>query len=344
MTPSRKEDPLSKRYAYKLSTNLIGFGIGIFAAGIVPRGLGPKAYGDFSFLSDFFSRLVGFFDTGTSLGFFTKISQRNREYALIRYYWGFVSVASIILVVLISGVLLLGQEKLIWPDQEPRFIWLAVFWGLLTWVSENISKLVDAYALTARGEIIRMSQKLIGTAMLLLMFWLNRFTLTEFFVYHYLILLFICAAWWHILRDNGIPLLPGKKLTRPKVIAYTKEFYTYSAPLLVYALVGLVVGIFDRWLLQKFAGSAQQGFYGLSYRIGTICFLFTSALTPLFMREFSVAFGEKKKKRCAGFFQDMFRCSTPSRPILPFSSPCKPTKWAWSWAAPNLKEPVLRSQ
>jgi len=49
-----------------------------------------------------------------------------------------------------------------------------------------------------------------------------------------------------------------------------------------------VGGIFDRWLLQYFGGSVQQGFYSLSYQIGTICFLFTGAMTPLLMREYSI--------------------------------------------------------
>lgn len=51
--------------------------------------------------------------------------------------------------------------------------------------------------------------------------------------------------------------------------------------------------MFDVWILQKFAGSVQQGFYGLALRISGVCFLFASSMTPLITREFSIAFGNK---------------------------------------------------
>lgn len=93
------------------------------------------------------------------------------------------------------------------------------------------------------------------------------------------------------------------RISKTQIIAYAKEFYQYSHPLVVYALVGLFVGILDRWLLQVFSGSVQQGFYGLSYQIGAVCFLFTSAMTPLIMREFSIAFVKQDLNQMAHLFR-----------------------------------------
>jgi O-antigen/teichoic acid export membrane protein len=56
-------------------------------------------------------------------------------------------------------------------------------------------------------------------------------------------------------------------------------------------------------MLQKFSGSVEQGFYGLSYQIGAICFLFTSAMTPLITREFSIAFGENNLPEMSRVFR-----------------------------------------
>ncbi len=265
------------------------FAISIATAGLIPRGLGPRAYGEFSFLSDFFSKVVGFLNTGTSLGFFAKISQRQHEHALIRFYWGFFGFACVGMVLLVAGASVLGVENYLWPSQQLKYVWLAVVWGGLIWMSENISKLVDAYALTAKGEIIRVSQKILGTGLLLLLFWLDRFSLTMFFAYQYVITLFLCLAWARILRQHGVPVWPRRKLNRPEIRSYSKEFYTYSAPLFVYSLVSLVTGIFDRWILQTFSGSVEQGYFGLSVSIGAVCFLFASAMTPLILREFAVA-------------------------------------------------------
>jgi O-antigen/teichoic acid export membrane protein len=73
----------------------------------------------------------------------------------------------------------------------------------------------------------------------------------------------------------------------------TKEFVEYCHPLLAYSIVGLIAGFFDIWLLQKISGSEQTGFYGLAYSLAAMCFLFTSAMTPIITREFSKSYEQK---------------------------------------------------
>lgn len=106
-----------------------------------------------------------------------------------------------------------------------------------------------------------------------------------------------------IVKSHVASLWAYWKISKEQVLAYAKEFYQYSHPLFVYALVGLFVGILDRWLLQVFSGSVQQGFYGLSYQIGAVCFLFTSAMTPLITREFSIAFAKQDLNQMAHLFR-----------------------------------------
>lgn len=106
-----------------------------------------------------------------------------------------------------------------------------------------------------------------------------------------------------IIKKHVASLRVCWKISRDQILAYAKEFYQYSHPLFIYALVGLFVGILDRWLLQIFSGSVQQGFYGLSYQIGAICFLFTSAMTPLIMREFSIAYAKRDLTQMAHLFR-----------------------------------------
>jgi O-antigen/teichoic acid export membrane protein len=132
---------------------------------------------------------------------------------------------------------------------------------------------------------------------------MNQLNLTHFFFYHYFILIFLALAFIWVMERSGHSLRRSWKLSLNKIKGYTKEFYSYSHPLFVYALVGLIVGILDRWMLQKFAGSVEQGFYGLSYQIGAVCFLFTSAMTPLITREFAIAFGEKDLREMARLFR-----------------------------------------
>ena len=288
-----EKDSLEKRYLYKLSTNLISVPIGFITQVIILRSLGPHAYGNFNFLTNFFIQVTGFFDSGTSMGFYTKLSQRLEESGLVRFYWGFVAIITILIVFLVSSIFLLNGQNRIWVEQESRYIWMGLFWGLLYWMSGIVHKIVDAYGLTVRGELVRIKQKLVGLAILGVMFLSGNFTLALFFLYHFFMFFVLLILWWNVLRVKKIGLIPKERLSKVRIKSYSSEFYRYSMPLFTYALVGLVTGILDRWLLQKYGGSAEQGYYSLSYQIGAICFLFTSALTPLFMREMSIAYGRK---------------------------------------------------
>jgi len=87
------------------------------------------------------------------------------------------------------------------------------------------------------------------------------------------------------------------------IINLSKEFAEYCHPLLVYSIIGLVAGFFDIWLLQKVAGSEQMGFYGLAYSLAAVCFLFTSAMTPIITREFSKSYEQKDLNKMKKLFR-----------------------------------------
>lgn len=296
-------DSLRKRYVYKLSTNLIGLVISLVTQAIIPRGLGPRAYGDFNFLTNFFNQIVGFLDMGTSICFYTKLSQRPREVSLVSFYLFFSGLVSLTVIGFVSIIQGTYTGGLIWPNQKIIYIYLAAVWGILTWFVKVLNKMADAYGITVSTEIARMVQKVLGLILIILLFVFHQLQLANFFFYHYVIMAFLILTFSWIMKRTGHSLKQGWKLSVDRVKTYIREFYQYSNPLFVFALVGLIVGIFDRWLLQVFSGSVEQGFFGLSYQIGFLCFLFTSAMTPLITREFAIAYGKQDLGQMAQLFR-----------------------------------------
>jgi O-antigen/teichoic acid export membrane protein len=297
------EDSLKKRYFFKLSTNLVGFAISLVTQAIIPRGLGPKAYGDFNFLTNFFMQVVAFLDMGTSLCFYTKLAQRPREATLISFYFYF-----FILISLNIGIFLLvaqtsEKSNLLWPNQTLFYISCAAVWGILTWFIDILGKMADAYGITVSTEMVRMTQKVIGLPVLIMLFFLGKLSLTNFFFYHYGIMFFLIVAFIWVMNNKGYSLTQHWRLPAVQVKAYVKEFFTYSHPLFSFALIAMVAGIFDRWLLQIFCGSVEQGFFGLSMQIGALCFLFTSAMAPLLTREFAIAHDKGDLNHMVHLFQ-----------------------------------------
>lgn len=286
---------------FKLLTNIVVFVLNIITAGIIPRGLGPTQYGNFTFLTDFFRKIFAFLDTGTSTAFFTKLSQRQNENGIIRFYTKFILIVLFFVILFVFGFSY--NTETLWPEQEIKYIWLALFWGFLTWLSQIVSKMVDAYALTAKGEVIRIFQQIFAVSFLLFLFWAKKFSLTNFFIYHFVILILLISAWLVLIVKNGYRLFPKEKASNQETKGYFKEFYTYSGPLIIYALVVLIVGILDRLLLQKYGGSVQQGYFGLSFKISSICLMFTTAMSPLILREFAIAFKNKNIELMRSMFK-----------------------------------------
>lgn len=296
-------DLLKKRYLAKLFANLIGVGIGLFSQALIVRGLGPKAYGDFGFLSNIFNRVVGFLDMGTSNGFYTKLSQRQNDFTLVSFYVGLFSGFTFALLIIFTLFLhLTGYYKTILPDQKLLFIYMCMFFAFLTWFVQILNKTADAYGITVYTEIARIIQKIMGFSIIAALFFTNQLSLFHFFLYHYVILAILAIAIICVAEYKGHSFRRNWKLSYDKIKAYTGEFYHYSHPLFVASLVVLVVGIFDHWMLQKFGGSVQQGYYFLAYQIGAIYYLFTSAMTPLIMREFSISFGKNDLSEMARLF------------------------------------------
>ncbi|GER94604.1 polysaccharide biosynthesis protein [hot springs metagenome] len=296
-------DSLKSRYFYKLSTNIIGLLFNVVAQAIIPRGLGPKTYGDFNFLTNFFNQVVTFLDMGTSIGFYTKLSQRPKELGLVSFYFYFMGIVSAGVLGFVAITVVTSINTSIWIEQEVLYIYMAAIWGILMWFSQILNQMIDGYGLTVSGEKTKILQKALGLILILLLYGFHQLNLINFFYYNYIILLVLAGAFIWIMQHNGYLIKDVWRLSWEQIKRYLKEFYQYSHPLFSYAVVGLVVGIFDRWLLQVYSGSIQQGFYSFSYQIGAICFLFTSAMTPLLIREFSIAYGQQDLSEMARLFR-----------------------------------------
>jgi O-antigen/teichoic acid export membrane protein len=284
-----KVDTLGKRYAFKLGANVAGLPVNFLVQVLATRSLGPAAYGSFSFLNGFFMEVVTFLDAGTSTALYTKLCARPQERALTAFYWRLAGVIALVLLGLVAVVQLAGAGHLVWPGQLRGYVWLGAACALGMWMTNTVGRIVDAYGRTAMGEVARLVQRILLLAGLIALWGYGSLTLSHFFVAQ------IAAAlvlWWlseRVLRRTRETLLPFVALSREQTRAYCREFWEYSHPLITYAFAGLVGGVADKWMLQRFAGSVEQGFFGLATQVGTVCFLLTSSFVPLIGREFAQA-------------------------------------------------------
>jgi len=286
------EDSLKKRYSVKLFANIISGVIGMILIAIVPQALGPIAYGQFVYLQDFFMKIIGFLDMGSSVAFFTKLSAKHTRKELITFYFLYSLLILIILYIFIYLISIFSYTKHILPGIQNEFIYMGLLFGFITWFTSIFMKISDAYALTVSVELIKIGHKIVSLLLLLYFIYFTTFNLDSYFYFHYISLFsFLFILSWLFIKKGIFEKRLFSLSFKLKVLI--REFIDYCSPLFTYSILGIVVGLFDIWLLQTMAGSVQTGFYGLSYSLAAMCFIFTGAMTPIITREFAKSYEKK---------------------------------------------------
>lgn len=281
---------LKKRYIIKLFANIISGIIGAILVAIVPKSLGPIAYGQFIYIQDFFAKFIGFLDMGSSTAFFTKLSADNNRKELISFYFIYSFIVFLLILSFILAIYILDVSKNILPNIPSQYIIMGLFYGFFVWISQIFTKISDAYALTVSVELLRIVHKILSLFLLLYFIYFSNFDLENYFIFHYISLVsFLLILIWLFIQKDILKDIVLSALSS-KISSLVKEFVEYCHPLVIYSILSLIVGFLDIWMLQKFGGSEQTGFYGLAYSLAAICFLFTSAMTPIITREFAKSY------------------------------------------------------
>lgn len=294
----RSTPTLARRYIFKLLANIASIPVYLLMEALLPRALGPHMYGNYSFATNLFQQLTGFLDMGTSTCFYNALSRRQSETGLIGFY---LRVTAAVMGIILLAVACMGIPEVgavLMPDVPLWLAPLAALWAFLTWWGRVLRSMNDAVGATVASEVMRTIVSLLTVALLSLLFfadWLNIYTL---FGQQYLMLGATALGYWLVTRaswhESGAPL--HFRLDSGQMRSYRKEFFDYSHPLFVQGLLSFFLLTSERWLLQWFDGSVEQGFFALSQKVSMACFLFVSAMTPLIMRELSIAWGNNDRE------------------------------------------------
>jgi O-antigen/teichoic acid export membrane protein len=296
------KDSLKKRYVYKLSTNVIGGFINLFSIAIIPRALGVINFGNFNFITTIITQFINLLEFRTSTCFYTKLAQRPKENKLVLFYSFLSLLIFLILSFLIIGITFSPIKQFVFQDQSSDIIVYALFFVTLTWILEIFVKIMDAHGETVPLEKMRMLNKVLGGVLLVILYFSNLLNLNNYFYYQYFLLFILLYYLYRYLKRNSY-LIFDSSLRKADFISYLKEFYKYSGPLGFYVILQFIHISFDRWILQYYGGSYQQGIYSFSFGITSVCLVFTTTMIPLFTRELSVAAGEQNIKQMASLYR-----------------------------------------
>ena len=281
------ESSLGKRFLTKLASNGVKIVCSFATLGLIPRALGVEAYGDFGFLTIFFNRVFKLLKMGTSTAYFVKISKDATNKVIVGFYFYYMMILSVLIFSSVYLTVNSDFKQLIFLGQKSLFIFAACSVGFLQFFLEFLNNTNDAYGYTIQNEVRTICVAVLNAVVLALMFLTDNITLGNIFILNALIIIISIVLGHSVLRINRVNVYERLNLKKQEIYDSVVEFYTYSNPLVINGIVTFVAIMLDRWLLQRFHGSTEQGYYTLALQISAAIMLFSNSMSSLLLREMS---------------------------------------------------------
>lgn len=252
---------------------------------LIARALGASRYGDLSFLLGSFAAMNLLLDAGSTPAFYTFISERRRPPVFFAFYltWtlGVQFFGSML-------ILLLAPQRAVsavWLGQSRADILLAFcasfavsqLWMFVSQMGEAARKTVVIQAITVSQAVVHL--------VLVAAFWkAGLLSVRTVLILQFAEMALIAAVVgprvlrWNLLEDGSVRL---REVVR--------AFVDYCRPLVLLSIIGFAYTFADRWMLQRFGGAQQQGFFSIGQQFSAIGLLATSAVLNVFWKEVAEA-------------------------------------------------------
>lgn len=300
MSPQRS---VVARLTVSLFGNAVRSAVAVISGLVVARALGPADYGGFVFLLATLTVMRQLLDMGSSTAFYTFISQRPRGRRFYHFYAGWQ---------LVQIALVLALVALLLPDWAIRMIWLGHerTTVLLACAATLLQQQVWSIA-TQIGESRRQTRQVqvagVYVALLhLLVIWalahFGLMTQTRLFL---LIALEYAVATPLLFHWIGNPA--EVDVAEPDWRGIAAEYWRYCRPLVLNSWVGVAYGFADNWLLQRFGGATEQGYFAASSQLSAVTLLATTSLLQIFWKEAAECYHQNNLQRAQQLFDKSIR-------------------------------------
>jgi O-antigen/teichoic acid export membrane protein len=301
-----KFQSIKSRFLISVCGNLIKSIISFISGVIVARGLNPTGYGDLMFLLGSFTAIRSLMDLGISNAFYTFISQSSRNTKFYIFYFALICFQFFTALLLVSILLPNSIIEIVWINHVRSDILLAF---LATFIQQQIWQTVgnigEAKRKTFQVQILNISITLFHLIILIIL--LNYNLITVKIILWLLIIVYLIASvisYW-ILRNNKIENgIPESELSFREMI---NIYWDYCKPLALLSLFGFIYEFTDRWMLQKYGGAEQQGFYQISYQFAAVALLATTSILRVFWKEVAEAYSLNDNKKVAVLYKKVSR-------------------------------------
>jgi O-antigen/teichoic acid export membrane protein len=292
------------RFIVSVLNNIFRAGIS-FATGIlVARGLSPDGYGDFAFLLGSFVAIRSLLDMGSSSAFYTFLSQRARDRRFYLFYFVWLALQLFVTLLLIACIMPSEMIEQIWLGHSRGMIilaFLAAFMQQQVW--QMIGQIGEAARKTVRIQLLNTAVAITYLAAVWIVMVCGIMSVE--LMLQVLILQYAGAAfgaYWFLKETNDRPVEIEVTLKQ-----MARDFLVYCRPLIGLYIVNFFYLFAGKWMLQKFGGAAQQGYFQVASQFAQVSLLATGSILQIFWKEIAEATAQGNHERVAHLYQSINR-------------------------------------
>lgn len=281
--------------------------IAFFTGLLVARGLNPTGFGDYSFLLGSFTAIRTLLDMGSSTAFYTFLAQKPRGRGFYLSYLAWLVLQFAITALLLTLLMPVSMIQKVWLGHSQAVILLAFaasFMQQQVW--QTLNQIGESARMTVRVQAIGMAVAVGHLALVSLLLWYGWLSVTMLFcliIFEYA----LATIWsfWFLRRKAGETGAVDDETFCFR--ALLQEYLRYCKPLMLVAWAGFLYEFLDRWMLQRFGGAGQQGFYQIAYQFSAVSLLATSSILNVFWKEIAEAHGRGDTGRVALIYHKVNR-------------------------------------
>lgn len=279
---------VSKRYFFSIITSLFRALLGFSTGMLLARFLGPKDYGNMSFLLGTFLAIRQLLDMGSAQAFFTFMSQKLRSKYFVLSYFAWLMLQFFMVIFFIGLLFPASWVQTIWHG-EHRFLIIMAFAAafLQNSVWPSLQQALEAQRLTYKSQGIGITIVILHIVAVYILWLFGKIGLYSVFAaifIEYLIAAFIA---FRFLEFPSSEENEEEILTRGHIF---RMFIKYCTPIILYSSIGFIYSFADTWLLQNYGGSVKQAYYAVSAQFAAVALLATASISNIFYKEIAEAY------------------------------------------------------
>lgn len=279
----------SGRYLAKLISNIVTVGINFLTLTFITRALTPIDYSQYEFVTAIFTNLISGTAVALPIAYFVWASKNDKQESLGIATWLTLSFYTVqFLAFFVFALISIAGDfaVLFWPGVTSSVLLLGLAFASSNAVLDIFARLGDARALTKQTEIRKTVQSCLRCIAVIVLVYARLLDSVLLLGVSIAVNLFGIITVYSIMRKAGVNALPRMSFWQQtdERKNYIHFLIDYLKPLIAFTLLGVAVGIVEKWLVQK-SGSEQFGYYALAFKICTLSSLFLSAATPIFTRD-----------------------------------------------------------